>query len=46
MKDQDFGGTGTIYTGDSYKMPVTFTILGANHIPQYIRVDVYNEDTC
>lgn len=40
--EQDFGGTDKIMSGENYKYPMNFTIIGVHNKPEFIRIDTFN----
>ncbi|CAD8053285.1 unnamed protein product [Paramecium sonneborni] len=46
LRELNFGGTNKIfYDSNHYKIPINFSLIGANDIPQFVRIDLYNEES-
>ncbi|CAD8061236.1 unnamed protein product [Paramecium sonneborni] len=46
LRELNFGGTNKIfYDSNNYKIPINFSLIGANDIPQFVRIDLYNEES-
>ncbi|CAD8135501.1 unnamed protein product [Paramecium pentaurelia] len=45
LRDLNFGGTNKIfYDKNHFKIPINFSLIGANDIPQFVRIELYNEE--
>ncbi|CAK75172.1 unnamed protein product (macronuclear) [Paramecium tetraurelia] len=46
LRELNFGGTNKIfYDSNNYKIPINFSLIGANDIPQFVKIDLYNEES-
>ncbi|CAD8044718.1 unnamed protein product [Paramecium primaurelia] len=46
LRELNFGGTNKIfYDSNNYKIPINFSLIGTNDIPQFVKIDLYNEES-